>query len=96
MAIIAELSTFPLGEGIDLAEHVKAAIRELEASGVKTAPGSMGTVIEAEDTETLLEAVRRAHEAVFERGAERVYTTLKIDDRRDARRTSEDKLKSVE
>ncbi len=96
MAIIAEISTFPIGEGTSVAKYVKAAVEELESSGVKVLRGSMGTVIEAEDMATLLEAVRKAHEAVFEQGAERVYTTVRIDDRRDADRTSEDKLRDIE
>jgi len=96
MAIIAELSTFPIGEGTSLSRYVKAAVRELESCNVRVTRGAMGTVIEADDLDILMAAVKRAHEAVVKAGAKRVYTTLKIDDRRDVERTADDKLASLE
>ena len=55
----------------------------------------MGTLLEAEDLDELMEAVKAAHEAVLQAGSDRVYTTLKIDDRRDADRGLRDKVESV-
>lgn len=93
--IIAELSVVPLGVGTSVGRYVKAALVELQKSRVRVEPSAMGTVLEAEDMDTLLETVKEAHEAVFKAGAKRVVTTLKIDDRRDKELSIESKLKSI-
>jgi uncharacterized protein (TIGR00106 family) len=56
----------------------------------------MGTILEAGSLDEALRYVRMAHEAVFEAGARRVITLIKIDDRRDVERSMEDKLRSLE
>jgi len=55
----------------------------------------MATVIEG-DLNRILEAVREMHEVPFRRGAQRVSTSLVIDDRRDKSLTMKGKLASVE
>lgn len=95
--VIAEVSIFPLGTGTPgVSEYVKVAVRELEASGLKCTLGPMGTTIEAETTEEAYAAIARAQAAVFELGAERAYTVVKMDERRDVEgRSAEDMLDSV-
>lgn len=55
----------------------------------------MGTVIEA-DADRALAAIRKMQESVFDKGCDRVYTVIKMDDRRDKKATMEQKIKSVE
>jgi len=43
----------------------------------------------------VLKALEAVHKSVFEQGAERVVTTLKIDERRDKEGTIKQKLQSV-
>ena len=95
--IIAEVSIFPLGTGTpSISQYVKVAIRELEASGLKCTPGPMGTTVEAETTKEAYAAIARAQAAVFELGAERAYTVIKMDERRDLEsRSVEDMMDSV-
>jgi uncharacterized protein (TIGR00106 family) len=95
--IIAEVSIFPLGTGTpSVSEYVKVAIRELEASGLKCTPGPMGTTIEAETSDEAYAAIARAQAAVFELGAGRAYTVIKMDERRDVEsRSLEDMMYSV-
>jgi uncharacterized protein (TIGR00106 family) len=95
--VIAEVSIFPLGTGTPgVSEYVKVAVRELEASGLKCTLGPMGTTVEAETTEEAYAAIARAQAAVFELGAERAYTVIKTDERRDVEdRSAEDMLDSV-
>ncbi|MEM0328835.1 MAG: thiamine-binding protein, partial [Nitrososphaerota archaeon] len=64
--------------------------------GVKHWTTPLGTIREAGSLEEALCYVRLAHEAVFEAGARRVITVIKIDDRRDVERRMEDKLRSLE
>jgi uncharacterized protein (TIGR00106 family) len=95
--IIAEVSIFPLGTGTPgVSEYVKVAIRELEVSGLKCTPGPMGTVVEAETTKEAYAAIAQAQAAVFELGAGRAYTVIKMDERRDVEsRSVEDMMDSV-
>ncbi|HID72032.1 MAG TPA: MTH1187 family thiamine-binding protein [Thermoplasmata archaeon] len=93
--IIAEISTFPVDKGIHLHQYVKEAIRVLDESGLNYLVGPMGTCIEAPDTETLFEVMRKMHEAIIAKGSLRVVTTIKIDDRRDTERHMLDKVEAV-
>ncbi len=95
--VIAEVSIFPLGTGTPgVSDYVKVAVRELEASGLKCTLGPMGTTVEAETIEEAYAAIARAQAAVFELGAERAYTVIKMDERRDVEdRSAEDMLDSV-
>jgi uncharacterized protein YqgV (UPF0045/DUF77 family) len=56
----------------------------------------MGTTVEVETPEEIYAALARAQAAVFDLGAGRVYTVLKMDERRDAQeRSVEDMMRSV-
>ena len=67
--VIAEVSIFPLGTGEpSVSEYVAAAVRELEASGLKCTLGPMGTTIEAETPEEAYAAIGRAQAAVLKLG----------------------------
>jgi len=55
----------------------------------------MGTAMEADSPETILQAVKVAHESLIANGILRVESTLRIDDRRDKPRTMKDKVDSV-
>nr|MDO8045412.1 MTH1187 family thiamine-binding protein [Candidatus Baldrarchaeota archaeon] len=55
----------------------------------------MGTGVEGDDLAEILKVILEAHEAVFKAGAQRVVTTIKIDDRRDKKETMEYKVKAV-
>lgn len=95
--VIAEVSIFPLGTGEPgVSEYVAAAVRELEASGLKCTLGPMGTTVEAETPEEAYAAIARAQAAVLELGVGRAYTVIKMDERRDVEgRSAEDMMRSV-
>ncbi|MFB0561239.1 MAG: MTH1187 family thiamine-binding protein [Candidatus Lokiarchaeia archaeon] len=93
--IIAELITFPIGEGTSLSKYVKAAVKALVDAGVKVTPGAMSTVIEAKTLDEIFNAAKLAHETILKMGAKRVTTSLRIDDRRDIEATAERKLKAI-
>lgn len=95
--VIAEVSIFPVGTGVpSVSRYVAAAVRELEASGLRCSLGPMGTTIEAETPEEVYAALSRAQAAVFELGAGRAYTVIKMDERRDVEgRSAEDMVRSV-
>lgn len=76
-----------------MAEDVARAIDALEGFDVAYETNAMGTVIEAEDVDTLLAATAAAHKAV---DADRVSTVLKIDDRRASDARAREKVEHVE
>ncbi len=55
---------------------------------------AMGTSLEG-STEDVLALVGELHAVPFELGVPRVYTVLKLDERRDRQQTLEDKVESV-
>lgn len=94
--ITAEITIIPLGTcSTSLSSYVAAAVGVFEKRGMKYEISGMGTLVEAENLDELFEAIKSAHEAVLKEGSERVYTTVKIDDRRDAERGLADKVASV-
>jgi len=93
---IASVSISPMGVGLSVSEHVAAALRVLEGQDrVRWQLDSMFTTLEGEPDD-LFEVIRAMQEAVFEAGAERVGTVIKMDDRRDRPTSMEDKVASVE
>ena len=79
MSVVALLSVAPVGEPGSMAPAVADAVAALEDFDVRYETNPMGTVIEADDIGTLLDAAEAAHTAV---DADRVSTFLKIDDDR--------------
>lgn len=92
MTIVALLSVAPVKEG-SMAADVAAAIAALDEFDVAYKTNPMGTIIEADDMDTLLAAVGAAHAAV---DADRVSTFLKIDDKRTTTQRAADKVNAVQ
>ena len=93
--IIGEISTAPLDKGMHLKEYVKAAIDAIKNTGVKYKTSAMSTTFEAKNLDEFLRVVRDAHSAIINLGSQRVYTIVKIDDRRDIDATMETKLEGL-
>ncbi|SMO47191.1 MTH1187 family thiamine-binding protein [Halorubrum cibi] len=92
MTVVALLSVAPVIEG-SMAEEVAEAVAALDDFDVSYETNPMGTTIEADDVDTLLDAVGAAHRAVE---GDRVSTFLKIDDKRTVETTADRKVEAVE
>lgn len=95
---IMEISVVPLGTGKPgVSEYVKDCVKELERAGgnVRYEVTAMGTIVEGE-VEQLLKLAQRMHAVPFRSGAQRVLTSIKIDERRDLEASMEQKVRSVE
>jgi len=93
---IAEFSIHPIGSGTSVSREVKAAIRAISRiPGLKIQVTPMATILESSDIGTILKAVEASHSALRKLGSKRISSTLRIDERRDKRRTMVDKLDSV-
>lgn len=95
MAVV-EVCLIPIGtKETSVSKYVAEAEKILMAEGVKYKLNPMGTVIEA-DADRALEVIRKMQESVFAKGCDRVYSVIKMDDRRDKKASMEQKIKSVE
>ncbi len=93
---LMEISIIPLGTGsTSLSKHVASVVKLIKNSGLSYRLSDMGTTIEGEAVE-LLELAKRLHETPFSQDVKRVYTVIKLDDRRDKRANIGEKVKSVE
>ena len=95
MAIL-EISVVPIGTGgTSLSAYVADCLRPLKKEKVRYELSSMGTNIEG-DLKDLFKIALNMHQVPFKKGAQRVVTTMKIDDRRDKKGTLEAKKKAVQ
>ncbi len=94
--VVAEVSVVPLGtEQPGVSQYVAACIDILDKrDDVHYQLTPMGTILEG-TLDAVFDAVRQMHEVPFQKGAKRVVTTLKIDDRRDKDLTMKGKVESV-
>jgi len=94
MAIL-EISVVPIGTGdTSLSAYVADCLRVLKKEKVRYELSPMGTNIEG-NLQDLIRIALKMHQVPFKKGAQRVVTTLKIDDRRDKKGTLEGKKKAV-
>ena len=96
MAIL-EVSIIPIGSGTaSVSEYVARAINTLNKhQDVAYELTPMGTILQGE-LDSLITAVKDMHESVFDDKIRRVYTRVVIDDRRDKRKLTKDKVASVQ
>ena len=92
MSVVALLSVAPVTEE-SMAAEVAAAVAALDEFDVEYETNPMGTVIEADDIDTLFAAAAAAHKAV---DADRVSTLLKVDDKRTRDQRASEKVDAVE
>jgi len=94
--VIAEISVIPLGTASTSLSHYVAACVDIlkQAPGVSYQLTAMGTIIQG-PLERVLELAGKMHQTPFAQGAQRVVTTINIDDRRDKPITIEGKVQAV-
>ena len=95
MAIL-EISIVPIGiRGSSLSSYVADCLRVLKKEKAHYELTAMGTNVEG-DLKKLIRIALKMHEVPFRKGAPRVLTTLKIDDRRDKKGTLAGKKEAVQ
>jgi uncharacterized protein (TIGR00106 family) len=94
----ADLTVLALGrQQLSASEYIAEIQRRLRKQDrVHFQMHAMGTSLEG-TTEDILAVVGELHAVPFEQGVQRVYTVLKLDERRDRpRQTLDEKVRSVE
>lgn len=99
MAIV-DVTVIPIGTETVSVSHYVADMQKIlreykEKKKIEYQLTPMNTIIEGE-LPVLFEVIQAIHEAPFNKGIKRVATSIRIDDRRDKKRSMHDKIKSVE
>ena len=94
MSVMVEFSIVPMGTGASVSPVIAKIMKIVMASKVDYRANPMGTVLEG-DWDTVMAVVKACHGAALQE-AERVITTIKIDDRKGAGQRMDRKLESVE
>lgn len=91
-----ELTLLPVGfHGTSVSPYVAKAYDAVKDNEkIEVTLTSMGTILHG-DVDDLFAAVRDMQEAVFDTGVQRVYSVIKLDDRRDKQASPEEKVQSV-
>ena len=92
--MMIEFSIVPLGKGASVSTVIARVLKIVMDSGLPYKANPMGTVIEGEWGE-LMDLIRKCHDEAM-KDADRVVTSVKIDDYRGKGRRLESKLESVE
>ena len=92
---IATINVIPLGTATpSVGSYVADCVKVLKNAGANFEVNAMGTVIDG-DLDDILMLVKQIHSVPFEKGVQRVVTNISIDDRRDKKVTSSEKLESL-
>ena len=80
--VLLEFSMSPMTKGETVSAYVARSLDIVDKSGLPYQLTPMGTIIEG-DIDEIFAVLRNMHEVPFGKGAQRVSTLIKIDDRRD-------------
>ncbi|KGG15549.1 MULTISPECIES: MTH1187 family thiamine-binding protein [unclassified Prochlorococcus] len=94
MWISIDFCLVPLGVGLSLSPYIGACKKIIEKKGLAYDLGPNGTAIEGH-WDDVFNCVRDCHEEVHRLGAERIYTTLKVNTRTDRQQSFREKVPSV-
>jgi uncharacterized protein (TIGR00106 family) len=78
--VLAEFSVTPMVEG-ELKPFIDVAVEEIDKSGLNYEVGPVGTILEGE-LDKVFDAIKHAHQAVLDKGVDRVVTDIRIDEKK--------------
>jgi uncharacterized protein (TIGR00106 family) len=94
MSVMVEFSVVPVGKGVSLSPVIAQVLRIVVTSGIPYKMNPMGTVLEGSWGE-VMSVIKKCHDEIMQ-DAERIVTSIKIDDRKGKDGRIEKKLESVE
>jgi len=92
--MLAQFSIVPIGKRESLSKYVAVIVKEVEKSKLPYRLTAMATIIEGPEDEVFA-LIRRCHQRA-KKFANRVLTTIIIDDRKGAKNRLQGKVRSVE
>ena len=94
MWVSIDLCLVPVGVGISLSPYISACKAIIEKNGLDYELGPNGTAIEG-NWESVFKCVKECHQEVHRLGVSRIFTTLKINSRKDRDHSFREKVPSV-
>jgi uncharacterized protein (TIGR00106 family) len=92
---LMQIAVIPLGgKGTSISTYVAEIQKYLKTQKLPYRLHDMGTIVEGKADE-LFTLAKKLHQMPFQKGIQRVYTVIAIDDRRDKKVSLGDKIKSV-
>lgn len=95
MSLMAIVSMTPLGKGESVSHYVAKAVAEIDKSGVPYVITPMGTIIESETWDELMDVLKRGFDSMS-RDCPRISIFVKIDYRKGKSGRIRGKVKSLE
>ncbi len=95
MSVLLEFSIFPTDLGESKSKYVSKVLDMVSKSGVKYQLTPMGTIVEVSSVKEALDIVQKSYD-VLEPYSNRVYSSIKIDMRKDKIDRMKSKIASVE
>ncbi|WP_461832567.1 MTH1187 family thiamine-binding protein [Aquifex sp.] len=95
MSFLVFVSMTPLGEGESVSKYVARVVDIVDKSGLPYVLTPMGTIIEGEDWDEVMNVLKKGFEALKE-DCNRISITMKIDYRKGKKGRLVQKVKSVQ
>ncbi|GAX88249.1 conserved hypothetical protein [Lebetimonas natsushimae] len=95
MSVLVEFAMFPTDKGESVSEYVSRIIKMFKESDINYQLTPMGTVYEVDSIEEATNIINKAYK-LLENDCNRVYTTIKMDIRKNKNNRIKQKIKSVE
>lgn len=96
MSVLLEFSMFPTDKGESVSDYVSQVIRMIRESGVNYKLTAMGTIIETESVADALSIVQRAAGILDEMECRRIYSSIKMDIRKEKNNRLGGKIDSIQ
>ena len=94
MSVVCEFAMFPLDKGESVSKYVSRIIKMFENSGVNYQLTPMGTIFEVETIKEAMDIINDSYQ-LLETDCNRVYTTIKMDIRKNKFNRMKQKIESV-
>ncbi len=94
MSCLVEFAMFPTDKGESVSEYVSRIIKMFEKSEVNYQLTPMGTIFEVDTIEKATDIINKAYKEL-ENDCNRVYTTIKMDIRKNKNNRMKQKIESV-
>ncbi len=94
MSVICEFAMFPIDKGESVSEYVSRIIKMFKESEINYQLTPMGTIFEVETMEEATNIINNAYKQL-ESDCNRVYTTIKMDIRKNKSNRMKHKIESV-
>ena len=95
MSVLLEFAMFPTDKGGSVSQYVSRVIKMIKEDCESYKLTAMGTIIETSTLEEALNIVTKAYK-ILEKDSDRVYSSIKLDIRKNKDNRLDGKIKSIE